>query len=573
MNSLLISIVVLIWFYLGYRFYGGYIEKRLVEPDDSRATPSHSRNDGVDFVPARKSFLWGHHFASIAGAGPIIGPILAVSFFGWGYTTLWIALGCVFIGAVHDYLSLMLSVRNRGEGIAEVTGVAVGRRTRIVFAILLWLALVFIVTVFAVGGAKALMGKPELVIPTLGVIAVALGLGMAIYRFHLNVTLASAAAVILAYVLIWVGYHNPVSFPASWGQKSILLVWLGILFTYCLVASLLPVWMLLQPRDFISSFKLFIGLGLGYLGILIAQPVINAPFSRGGFFVGGKPIWPLLFVIVACGAVSGFHTMVSTGTTSKQLDKETHGKAVGYGGMIMEGVLAFLVVMIVSCGLKWGLAPEGTPPEQALNYFGNALSKNWIIAFGTGFGNIVGSIRLPWLGAGFFGLMGAVMVKTFVLTSLDTSTRLGRFIFSETIARNSPLLTGRFVSTMTLLVPAFLLSATNTYGNIWKMFGASNQLIAAIALITISAYLAGVKKPRIYTLLPALFMTATTVCALLWGVFNPQTGYLVSKKLNLPLGIISLALVALAAMVAADGLKAINAYRSNTRAPIVELAE
>jgi len=432
--TLLVAIVVLGWFYLAYRFYGRFLERALVQADDRRPTPAVEYNDGLDYSPARKVFLWGHHFASIAGAGPIIGPIIAVSVFGWALPTLWIALGCVLIGGVHDYLSLMLSVRNQGRGIAEIAGLAIGNRTRIVFALLLWLTLVFVITVFAESAASALVTRPELVIPTFGVCGIALVLGPAVYRFKANPVLASALAVAAAYLLIWLGFHHPVSLPTSWSTELKQDTITVILFAYCAVASLLPVWVLLQPRDFISSMQLFIGLGLGFVGLLVTHPEITAPAMTGGFVVGNSPVWPMLFITVACGAVSGFHTMVATGTTAKQLSAERDGRAVGYGGMIMEGVLAFLVVLVVGAGLRWGLAPDGmAEPAASTLYFGNAMKQGWIVAFGNGFGNLAGEL-VPGVSVGLVALLGATMVKTFVMTSLDTSTRLGRFIFCETLA-------------------------------------------------------------------------------------------------------------------------------------------
>lgn len=570
MNTLFVTVAGLIWFFLGYKIYGRFIERRLVKPDDQRPTAAHAREDCVDFSPAKTPFLWGHHFASIAGAGPIIGPILGVSFFGWGPTALWITLGCVFMGATHDYLSLMLSVRNGGEGIAEIAGKSIGHRTRMVFAILLWLTLVFIITVFADSGAKALVNQPELVIPTVGVSVLALGLGYAVYRLKLNTILCSSVAVVLAYILIWVGYNFPISLPDHWGEHVEIIWVITILFFYCALASLLPVWLLLQPRDFISSFNMFIGMLLGVLGIIIVHPALQAPFSRGFFLVDKQPLWPILFITVACGAISGFHTMVATGTTSKQLDKESDGKIVGFGGMIMEGVLALLVVVIVSSGLKWGAAPAHTSPEEAFLYFQNALSEGWIIVFGSAFGQVVGKIGIPGISIGFAGLIGAVMVKTFVITSLDTSTRLGRFVFVETIAHHVPILRNRFVATVVLLVPAYLLAVTNSYGNIWKMFGSSNQLIAALTLITISAYLAGIRRPTLYTLAPAVFMCVTTLAALLWSTFNPWSGYLVMAEKNWMLGGIAVALLVLAGFVSADGFYTIIMYIKKRRKAVFE---
>ncbi len=566
MTTLIVCSLVLLWFYLGYRYYGRFIEEKLVKPDNSRQTPSHTRNDGIDFSPAKPVFLWGHHFASIAGAGPIIGPILAVSYFGWGLTTLWITLGSVFFGAVHDYLSLMLSVRSRGEGIAEIAGKAIGRRTRLIFALLLWLTLILIISVFASSAAKALVVKPELVLPTVGVCFIAILLGLAVYRFNINLVLASIVSIIAVYFLIWLGFKYPISFPDNWETIHVhIILVISILFTYCAIASLLPVWLLLQPRDFLSSAQLFITLFLGIVSMLLVHPTFSAPFYSGNLFSGEVPIWPLLFITVACGAISGFHTMVATGTTSKQLDRETDGKLVGYGGMIMEGVLAFLVVFVVSAGLYWGIAPDGISEEASLLYFHTALKDSWIVAFGSGFGNIVAQLEIPFLTSAVAGLLGAVMVKTFIITSLDTSTRLGRFIFAETIASHIPVLKNKVVSTAILLVPAYFLAVTNSYATIWKLFGSSNQLIAAIALIVISAYLTGIKRPAIYTLVPAVFMAITTIASLVWGIFNPYSGYFVVKGDDFELGIISTILIFLSIIVTIDGIRAIIYYRIQKR--------
>ncbi|MBU2552071.1 MAG: carbon starvation protein A, partial [Proteobacteria bacterium] len=235
MNVCWITLVVLVWFYLGYRYYGGFIERRLIQPDDSRVLPSARFNDGVDFFPSRKRLLWGNHFASIAGAGPIIGPILAVSMFGWGPTLLWVALGTVFFGAVHDYVSLMVSARNDGKGIAELSRSALGGVAGISAAVLIYFMLVLIIAVFMVSVAQSLINVPALVIPTFGLILVAMLMGLAIYRWNMNETLVSIGAVFLAYALIWVGYYHPVSVPAEWGEKTVLAVWFIIISLYCLL--------------------------------------------------------------------------------------------------------------------------------------------------------------------------------------------------------------------------------------------------------------------------------------------------------------------------------------------------
>jgi len=559
MSSLIVMLIVCAWFALSYKYYGDHIEKKLVQPDDKRPTPANELRDDVDYSPAKPAFLWGHHFSSIAGAGPIVGPILAVSFFGWGPTTLWICIGCVFMGAVHDYMALYLSVRHKGKGISEVAGEVVGKRSRLLFGILLWITLIFIITVFAVSAATALIERPELVIPNLALCVIGVGMGLAVYKFKMNSIVVSAVAVVLAYYSIYSGLQHPIMLPEAWDYNTKLSFYVGILFVYCIIASLVPVWLLLQPRDFISSIQLVVGLTLGIVSMLIVQPVISAPFH--GVLNpanAATPMWPILFITVACGAISGFHAIVGSGTTSKQLSKESEAKPVAYGGMIMEGVLAFVVAMMVAAGLKWGYAPEGTSAADAALYFGDTLKKGWIVSFGNGFGNVVGGMGLPGLTAALAGLLGANMVQTFLMTSLDTSTRLGRFIFSETLFPKNKILSGRIAATLITLAPAYYLAANNGWQTIWKMFGASNQLIAAVALIIASAMMVKLKRPSLYTLLPAAFMIATTIGALIYSAFIAPKAYFAAEGGNLELGIISLVLVALSVLVSFDAMVSIK---------------
>ncbi len=544
MNALYVSAAILVWFLLAYIFYGRFISRTLVRPDNSQPTPSHQQEDEVDYSPSKRRFLWGNHFASIAGAGPIIGPILAVSLFGWGTTLVWVALGAVFLGAVHDYLSLMLSVRHQGKGISQLAAGVMGRGAAAAFAIMLFVVLVLIIAVFMVSVAHALMNVPALVIPTFGLVGVAVLMGFALERWRVPELIASPLAVFLAYFMIWVGNWLPIALPASWGQGAVMAVWLVLLSAYCLLASVAPMWMLLKPRDFISGIKLVVGMLLGFAAVAVVQPAISAPFWEGGLMSHGKPLWPILFIMVACGAISGFHSIVSTGTTARQLDRESDGKSVAFGGMLMEGALALLVIMVVGAGLHWGSAPQGSSADQALLYFHNALDKGWIVAFGTGFGQLVGRLDIPLITPTIALLLGAVMVKSFILTTLDAGTRLARFLVNETAGKKIPGLDGLWIATFVVLVPAFIIALTNSYGQVWKLFGATNQLIAALTLLTATLYLAAQRLPRRYTLIPAGFMLLTTTAALLWEMFAPG-GYFTGADPNWSLGSIALLLIAL----------------------------
>jgi len=539
-NSLTLLIIVGIWLIAGYFIYGKFLEKKLIKPNNKNKTPAQIYQKQIDFKPTKKIFLFGHHFASIAGAGPIIGPILAVSYFGWFFVVLWIALGSVLIGAVHDYITLMLSVRHKGEGIAKLSQKITGKKTFYIFSILLWLTLMLIITVFSVSAADSLVNVPELVIPFFGITATAILLGFMIYKWKQNKTLSSVIAIALAIAFIFLGIYFPILLPFSLATSKI--IWIAILFAYCLIASLIPVWTLLQPRDYLSSVSLFLFLGVGLISIILARPIINAPAIIPQT-ISNIPLWPILFITVACGAVSGFHALVSSGTTSKQLEKESDGKFIGYGAMLTEALVALLVVIFVSAGLKWGTSELGAN----INFFSDALNQGWIVAFGNGFANIVNS-AMPFIPLTLLIILGSLIVNIFILTSLDTSTRIGRMIASEAFPRKSKL-NNRFLLTLAILIPAFLLAITNSYATMWKMFGASNQLIAGVVLIAISAYLIEHKKPSRYTIAPAIFMVITTLTALLYGIFNKTSGYLLSASKSIPLTIISAILIIFALIV------------------------
>lgn len=527
-----------------------------MEPDNTSITPAHKLNDGMDYCPGKKRLLWGNHFASIAGAGPIIGPILALSYFGWGYTLLWVALGAVFIGAVHDYLTLMISVRHGGVEIADLAEPVFGRAGRDIIALLAFFMLLLLVTVFMVSVAQALVHMPQLVIPTFGLVLIAFLVGLAIEKLGLNDIIALVLGVVLAYALIWVGYRYPIALPEAWGKQTIMTIWILVIALYCLLASIAPIWLILRPRDFISSVKLFIGMALGFIGILVIHPPISAPFRTAVFVSHGTPVWPILFITVACGAISGFHSLVSSGTTSRQLDRETDGRGIAFGGMIMEGVVALLVLMVVSGGMKWGFAPKGFSGNALQTYFGNALKANWIVAFSHGFGNIVGGLGIPSLTIPIAGLLGAVMVKSFILTTLDTGTRLARFLATETLSDRYGFFKNRLIASLIILIPAFILAVTNTYQNVWKMFGSANQLIAGIVLTIITVYLVRAKRPSIFTLIPAVFMLVTTIAAFLWLMFQPGKGFLTAVRPELLLSVLAAGLAGLAIFVVIRGVMA-----------------
>jgi len=533
LNAAVIGVLGAVWFIGMYRWYGGFIERRLIKPNNDWPTPATSRQDNVDFVPTRPAILFGHHFSSIAGAGPIVGPIFAYSLFGWLPALLWILLGTVFIGAVHDYTAMMTSVRSKGVSIAEIAQTHVSETARWIFSAFLWLALVLVIAVFAVLTAQTLSEKPEIVIPTLGIMLIAVGFGTLVYRRRFNVWVGTIIALALMVVLILLGDAIPI--PASFE------FWLIFSLVYSLIAATLPVWVLLQPRDYLSMYILILGLALGFVALLVMQPELNGP-AFVAFTSSSGPIWPILFITVACGAVSGFHSVVSSGTSAKQLRRETEGKMISFGGMITEGALAMLVILLMAGVLFWKTAPSA---ELSGFVFSDLLAqKGANITFGTAMGRALENIGIPLQYGIAFGIL---MLNAFILTTLDTCARLTRFIVTESFGEKIPMLKNRYIATGLGLAFAYVLTVGNNWRVLWPAFGAANQLIAALALLVVSAYMFGYKKRTVFTLLPGIFMLVTTEGALFY-----QLGWQYLPQGNTILAVIAVILMALGIVIAVE---------------------
>ncbi len=553
----------LFFYFVGYRLYAGRLDRDVIQPDGGQSTPAVHQNDGVDFVPSKPLVLFGHNFASIAGAGPVIGPIIAMHHFGWALTIFWILIGNVFIGAVHDYITLMVSVRNRGSSIADIAERTMGVRAKVVFAVFLVLAMLLVVAVFGVVAAKTLVAQPEMVFPTLAIIPLSMLLGWFIYKRNANLVLASTVAVGILILNIYIGFKFPIPIEGEIFGLSPLIFWFVVLMLYAGIASVLPVQILLQPRDYLSTYVLFGSMALGILGLLWVQPEIQTPAFRGAFSDVQGPVWPMLFVLVACGAVSGFHSLVAGGTTSKQLASEAHGKPIGYGGMLTEGVVAVVTVLLVGGGLYW-VAPAGGGVDMAALGFRETLnSGGWILAFGNGFGNVVHQM-LPMLSFTFASMIAVLALNTFVLTTLDTAVRITRFIVQESLGQKVPVFRNKYVTTTAVILLAYMIGATEGWQKIWPIFGATNQLIAAVALMVGSTYLIAMKKPTGYTLYPAIFMVITTIGALAWQAYRfftaPEPSYL--------LGMSSLVLIGLAVFVGHEGVQALRGRGMGTLKPV-----
>ncbi|MDI6839319.1 MAG: carbon starvation protein A [bacterium] len=547
MNSLWLGVIGLVAFALGYKFYGKLIEK-LFDVDPERKTPAHTKFDGIDYVPARHwLMLFGHHFSSIAGAGPILGPVIAGAIWGWGPAVLWIILGSILLGGVHDFSTLMVSIRHEGRSIADVAESTLGRRARTIFAIFVWLALILVIAVFAASAAKTLETTPEIVIPTFGIIPTAILVGLMLYRWKWPSPLATVLGVGILFGLIVCGYYCPI--PGSYH------LWLFILLiAYAYTASILPVNIILQPRDYLSFFILFFGLLVGYIGLISTRPPIHAPIFIG--FSGGKQGWlfPMMCVTIACGAVSGFHSLVASGTTSKQLPNERFAKPIGYGAMLTEGVLAILALICVCAGLYWVGGPEGLVYPELIK------GGNWIVAFGKGYGEITRPIL------GMLGMfIGITMLKTFIVTTLDTATRITRYIGTELFADKLGLkfMRNMYINTAIVIGLATWL-ALGAWQTIWPVFGAANQLVAALTLLVVTAWLLSKGKYIKWTLWPAIFMLLTTVVALVWEVVGFFSGHKVL------LGVIACVLIVLACVMIGETLRVVLTTKAIKRGCVMK---
>jgi carbon starvation protein len=500
MSAVVLLLLALVWFSIGYRVYGRLMT-RVVGVDPSRETPAVRLRDDVDYVPARSwVVLFGHHFSSICGAGPIVGPALAVAYWGWGPAFVWILVGSVLMGAVADFVSLFVSVRSDGRSIPEIARPEISARARLLFSWFIWLSLILVIAVFAIFAARTFIKQPETVIPSFTLIPVALLTGFLMYRTRVPNSVATVIGVSLLGLGLFVGAAVPLQLPAVLGVSPES-VWIIGLLAYCFVASVTPVQVLLQPRDYLAGFLLFGAIIVGCVSIFIGAPVMQGAAFHGAVptdWPGAGPIWPMLFVTIACGAISGFHSLVSSGTTCKQLANEAHGCRIGYGGMLIEGLVGILVLIAVGAALSTAELGE------------HLRAGGPITAFGEGFGEL----SAPLLGS--YGTAFAVLaLNAFILTTLDTATRIGRYLTQELFQMRST-----YGATAAVVVAAAGLALTGQWQRIWPAFGASNQLIGALALLVGSCWLLRRGRPVVYTLVPACIMLVTTVGAFAYQIYQ-----------------------------------------------------
>ena len=531
MNASILILLALTIYFIAYKFYGGFITKRL-NVNNSKETPAHTMNDGVDYCPAKAPVLLGHHFASIAGAGPIVGPVIAAGF-GWVPVYLWVVFGAIFIGGVHDYSSIIASVRHQSKSIGYIIQSYIGVSGKKLFLIFAWSTLILVIAVFTIIVADTFTHIPSSGTSSLLFMLLAVLFGLALYKFNAPLWLATIIGVVLLFLCIPLGNLFPLQLNA--------LTWQIILLFYIFIASTVPVWILLQPRDYLNSFLLYALMILGLAGVFFASPSINIPAFNSFSLDKVGYLFPALFVTVACGAISGFHSIVGSGTTAKQLNKETDGRIVGYGGMLIEGMLAVLSLVAVASMIN-------------KEFIDILTTKGPVPAFSLGVGRFINSIPILNIQLETAQTFTALAVSAFALTSLDTATRLARFMFQEffeTKENNSKklLITNRFVSTGVTIVFGAALTFSGQTMSIWPVFGSANQLLAALALLALTVWVANLKKGFLFVFIPMVFMFSVTLTAL--GMLAFQN-FSVS---NYTLSIISVLLFSLAVIL---GFKAYN---------------
>ena len=522
MNAALLAAVVFVLFALGYRFYSSFLSRRIFALAADEPVPSREHEDGIDYVPTPKHVLWGHHYTSIAGAAPIVGPAIAV-IWGWLPALVWVVVGTIFMGAVHDFGALVISLRNRGRSIGEIAGDVISPRVRTLFLLIVSFLIWIVLAVFAFIIGTLFKSNPGAVFPINVQIVVALLLGWLVYKRRIGIFAPSLVAYAFLIAAIFFGNDFAALFPGLADVSVSTWVWLLLLYSF--VASVLPVWLLLQPRDYLNSHQLITGLGLLTLGLVVLHPTIQAPMVNANP-PGAPPMIPFLFITIACGAISGFHGLVASGTTSKQVACMTDARPIGYGGMLGEGTLGLLAVLAATAG--FASADEWWGHYESWGAASGLDMK--LAAFVDGGATFVAALGVPFeTGQTFI----AVMVIAFAATSLDTGARIQRMVIAELAeAWNIRPLTNRFAAGALGISAALLLAVTQAGGKggliLWPLFGTTNQLVAGVTLLVVSVWLRRAGRPVVYTLVPMVFVGLATLVAMLgevrsyWADFSNQ---------------------------------------------------
>ena len=517
MNSALLTGLSLLLFYCGYKFYSSYLSSKIYNLNNDQETPAHTFEDGVDYVPANKHILFGHHFTSIAGAAPIIGPCIAV-YWGWLPAIIWVVLGTIFMGAVHDFGALVLSLKEKGQSVADISAKVINKRIRVMFLIFIMCLTWLVLAVFANAIAGLFTKYSTAVLPVNVEIIIAIIIGYLIYTKKIDALIPSLIALLILYLFVWIGSNNPINLQDI-GIKSenVKHTWIVLLFIYSAIASLIPVWILLQPRDYINSHQLIVGLSLIFLSIFIVQPDIIAPAVANTD--SGPPMIPFLFVTIACGAISGFHGLVSSGTTSKQVNKMEDARMIGYGATLGEGSLALAATIAAVAGISF----MNTQSDFCLPWacdFGHAKTS----ALSVFIGGSSGLLQQIGLSESLSTTLIVVLVVSFAATTLDSATRIQRYIICEFgKATKFNLFENKYIATLISIIPAYFIATNDALrSELWQTFGASNQMLAALTLMILSIYFWKKGKNIIPLLIPMIIIMLITISALIIK-FNQST--------------------------------------------------
>ncbi len=565
MDAVLLMVIVFVGYILAYKVYGKFLSQKVFNLSDKVKTPAVEMEDGMDYVPTKKGIIFGHHFTSIAGTGPIVGPAIGV-IWGWLPAVIWVLVGTIVMGAVHDFGALVISLRNQGKSISEVTGNYINKRTRSIFFVIVLLELWIVIAIFGLVIAVIFSMYPQSVFPVWFEIPIAITLGYFLYKKGMNVNLATFLAVFLMYVTVVMGHFIPITLPTI-GSMGPTGTWTIILLIYAFIASTLPVTTLLQPRDYINAWQLMVAMVLLVLGVLASAFTGNLHIVAPAVQMhpeGAPSMWPFLFITIACGSISGFHALVASGTSAKQVANETDAVAVGYGSMIMEGTLATLVIIAVTAGIGMAyqtkdagiLVGAAAWTEHYSSWAASAGLGSKVAAFVVGSANMISVLGIPKAIA--IVIMG-VFVASFAGTTLDTATRLQRYVIQELAGDfKISFLKGKYAATAFAVITALILAFYNGANGkgaltLWPLFGAVNQTLAGLTLVVLTVYLKGKGGMKyLLTGIPALFMIIMTV----WALFINEANFLGAG--NILLIVVNAIIILIALWVIFEGLMALS---------------
>ncbi len=551
MNSIVVLILGFIVFFIGYRFYAGYIDSKVIKSDPKRATPAKMYNDGVEFMPTSKNILFGYQFKSIAGAAPIIGPIIAIQW-GWLPALIWILGGTLLIGWVQDYSSAIVAMRNEGASFGGLSHKLVSPRARVILLSFIYFYLLLIAGAFGnvvVSTAISLKAAPMawLCLTIGGILA-----GQMIYRWKKDIILTTVVTVVIALLGIWLGTMAPSDKILGVDLSNSRVLWAIAAFVFCYFAAVLPIWRFALPINYVASYIVFLGLFFGIIGIFILHPNFTLP-AYTGFSIKIGPLWPIMFVTIACGAISGWHSIVSSSGTARQLESEMDARPVGAGVMFVEMILALFALIIA--GTIYASAGE----------YGAAIAKGPGAIFAGGVAKFLGALGLS---EGLGKSYGSVMMIVLAITIMQLVIRFMRVATSELLSDVSPVFKNAHVGTLIASLLGIIVVLTGWWQYLWVLFGGANQLMASLALLLVTAWLMSEGRPAKWAFYPMIFMFITTIAALLYTsyslLYKVFSGAVKGEALigNTLMGLVGFFLVIAALILGWEGIKALNRYRA-----------